>query len=157
MNKYSILFLLMGLTTALHAETPSHSEEHTITVVQPPVTASSHMPKDVTYDVVDVEHKKEYRIRVIGYGAAPSSKELSMTQKKLMAYRAAQMDAYRLMAEQLNGLSIKGQSSFGNSMTQKDNIEGYVSGNLKGVKILSTEFLPDGTARAIAEYSTPLQ
>lgn len=155
MNKYSILFLLVGWNTVTFAENTSTATP--VTVVQPPVTASSHMPNDVTYDVVNVENKKEYRIRVIGYGAAPQSKDFSMTQRKLMAYRAAQMDAYRLMAEQINGLSIKGQSSFGNSLTQKDSVEGYVSGTLKGIKILSTDFLPDGTARAIAEYSQRLE
>lgn len=157
MNKYTILLPLFVIFGYAHAESVHHEPNQEVpVVVQKSVTASSNMPEQVTYDVLDVQGKKEYRIRVIGYGAPPTSKDFSLTQKKLMAYRAAQLDAYRLMAEQINGLSIKGQSALGNSHISKDSIDTYVSGNLKGVKILSTEFLPDGTARAIAEYSSML-
>lgn len=102
-----------------------------------------------------VEHKQEQynalRLRVIGYGAPPTGKELSPVQRRLLAMRASQLDAYRAVAEQVQGFKLSGSSSVGNLVTVNDSFRVYVDAFLRGVRLLSTEFKPDGSSETIAE------
>jgi hypothetical protein len=102
-----------------------------------------------------VEHKQEafnaLRIRVVGYGAPPNSKELSPVQRRLLAMRASQLDAYRAVAEQVQGFKLSGSSSVGNLVTVNDTFRVYVDAYLRGVRLLSTEFKADGSSETIAE------
>jgi hypothetical protein len=91
------------------------------------------------------------RIRVVGYGAPPTSKELSPVQRRLLAMRASQLDAYRSVAEQVQGFKLSGSSSVGNLVTVNDTFRVYVDAYLRGVRLLSTEFKPDGSSETIAE------
>ncbi len=101
------------------------------------------------------EHKQEsfnaLRIRVVGYGAPPTSKELSPVQRRLLAMRASQLDAYRAVAEQVQGFKLSGSSSVGNLVTVNDTFRVYVDAYLRGVRLLSTEFKADGSSETIAE------
>lgn len=101
------------------------------------------------------EHKQEQynalRLRVIGYGAPPTSKDLSPVQRRLLAMRASQLDAYRAVAEQVQGFKLSGSSSVGNLVTVNDTFRVYVDAFLRGVRLLSTEFKPDGSSETIAE------
>jgi len=47
-------------------------------------------------------------ISAIGYGTVEKSDRYSRSQIKLMAMRASKMDAYRSLAEQLNGIQLRG-------------------------------------------------
>ena len=91
------------------------------------------------------------RIRVIGRGAPPAGKDLSPVQRRLLAMRAAQLDAYRAAAEQVQGFKLSGNSSVGNLVASNDSFRVYVDAYLRGVRLLSTEFKPDGSSESIAE------
>ena len=68
-------------------------------------------------------------LRVVGYGATNESSEQSATQKRLMAIRASKLDAYRAMAERVYGTSIH------------------------GARVVSTEFMADGSVETILEMT----
>lgn len=91
------------------------------------------------------------RIRVTGRGAPPFTKTISPTQRRLLAMRAAQLDAYRQVAEQVHGFKIAGSSSVSNLIAINDLFRVYVDGYLRGVRIVSTDFKPDGTSESVAE------
>ncbi|MFC3624972.1 LPP20 family lipoprotein [Vogesella amnigena] len=97
------------------------------------------------------EQYNALRIRVVGRGAPPLGKDLSLVQRRLLAMRAAQLDAYRAMAEQVQGFKLSGNSSVGNLVTTNDSFRVYVDAYLRGVRLLSTEFKPDGSSESIAE------
>jgi len=92
-------------------------------------------------------------IRVTGSGAPPYTKTLTPTQRKLLALRAARLDAYRAVAEQVQGVRLTGGSSVSNLLTVNDSFRVYVDAYLRGVRVLSTNMLPDGSSEAVAEIT----
>lgn len=92
-------------------------------------------------------------IRVTGNGAPPYTKTLTPTQRKLLALRAARLDAYRAMAEQVQGFRLAGGSAVSNLLTVSDSFRVYVDAYLRGVRILSTNMMPDGSSEAVAEIT----
>lgn len=82
-------------------------------------------------------------------------------QKRLMAKRAAQVDAYRNLAERVKGLRIDSQTHVRDFVTESDQINTELNTFLKGVKVIDTRYSPDElivevdvqlTLREIIEY-----
>lgn len=106
--------------------------------------------------VPEEPHKAEekynaLRVRVVGYGAPPNNRSLTPVQRRLLAMRASQLDAYRAVAEQVQGFRLSGNSSVGNMVATNDSFRVFVDAYLRGVRVLSTEFKPDGSSESIAE------
>ena len=98
-----------------------------------------------------IEKFNALRVRVVGYGAPPSDRSLSPVQRRLLAMRASQLDAYRAMAEQVQGFKLSGSSTVGNMVAANDSFRVYVDAYLRGVRLLSTEFKADGSSETIGE------
>ncbi|MDF0604201.1 LPP20 family lipoprotein [Neisseriaceae bacterium TC5R-5] len=90
-------------------------------------------------------------VRVIGSGAAPYSSSLTPSQRKLLAMRAARLDAFRSIAEQVQGMKLVGDSAVSNMIANSDSFRTYVDAYLRGVNVVSTTMRPDGTSEAVAE------
>ncbi|MGM8062170.1 LPP20 family lipoprotein [Vogesella indigofera] len=99
----------------------------------------------------EVEKYNALRIRVVGYGAPPANRSLSPVQRRLLAMRASQLDAYRAMAEQVQGFKLSGNSTVGNMIAANDSYRVFVDAYLRGVRLLSTEFKADGSSETIGE------
>ncbi|MFB3894752.1 MAG: LPP20 family lipoprotein [bacterium] len=82
-------------------------------------------------------------INVTGAGVAPESG--SMAQKKLMAKRAAQVDGYRQLAEQLKGVRINAETTIENFVTKDDVIRTNVDTFIHGAKVIGVRYLEDGS------------
>jgi hypothetical protein len=82
-------------------------------------------------------------INVTGSGVAPESG--SIAQRKLMAKRAAQVDAYRQLSEQLKGVKIQGETTVENFVTTNDDIRTNVETFIHGAKVVGVRYLEDGT------------
>jgi hypothetical protein len=85
----------------------------------------------------------EQVINVTGSGVAPESG--SMAQKKLMAKRAAQVDAYRNLAEQIKGVKLNAETTVENFMTTNDVIRTNVNTFIHGAKVVGVRYLDDGS------------
>lgn len=81
---------------------------------------------------------KAQDIKVTGKGVYPEG--ISLAQGKLMAERAAKVDAYRLILEEVKGISINSRVSLADVLVQ-DNINSRVSGKIQGAKIIGTRDL----------------
>ena len=69
-------------------------------------------------------------LRVVGYGATEvASKSKSDAQRRLLAIRAARMDAYRAMAERVYGMSVQGSTTVRDMVVQNDRFRS-LCGNL---------------------------
>ncbi|KMN38317.1 hypothetical protein VI26_00820 [Chromobacterium sp. LK1] len=90
-------------------------------------------------------------VRVVGSGAAPYTSSLTPSQRKLLALRAARLDAFRAIAEQVQGMKLVGNSSVSNMIANSDSFRTYVDAYLRGVNIVSNTMKPDGTSEAVAE------
>lgn len=77
-------------------------------------------------------------LSAIGYGTVEKSDSYSRSQLKLMAMRASKMDAYRSLAEQLNGIQLRGQTSVENMEVTKDSYQIYLNAYLRGARVKRT-------------------
>jgi len=130
----------------------------------PPATApSSDTPTGVGYvgagiepeaPQVVVKEVSPYRpivIRVTGDGAAPGDRGLSASQRRLLAIRAAKLDAFRAIAEQVQGMKLVGNSSVANMVSVSDSFRTYVDAFLRGVSVVSASVGADGSSQVVAE------
>ena len=82
-------------------------------------------------------------IRVTGSGAPPTRG--SIAQKRLMAKRAAISDAYRQLAEAVNGVQVFSATTVKNFVTESDVIRLQVQAVIKGAHVVGqTRYLSDG-------------
>ena len=100
----------------------------------------------VTASSMDVVNWKKRVITVTGEGVAPLD-AVSQTQARGLASRSAQAEAYRKLAEIVNGVKVEGETTVEKMLTTKDTIRLRVDATIKGAKIVNEEFLSDGGCR----------
>ncbi len=76
-------------------------------------------------------------ISAVGIGIEPESG--SSTQKKVLARRAAVVDAYRNLSERLTGMIIESYTSQGKNEIDIDRITSETSSYLRGAKVLGVD------------------
>lgn len=77
-------------------------------------------------------------ITATGYGTVEKSDRYSRSQIKLMAIRASKMDAYRSLAEQLNGIQLRGQTTVEDMEVNHDSYQVYLNAYLRGARVKRT-------------------
>lgn len=92
-------------------------------------------------------------LRVVGYGVTNDGATQTPTQKRLMAIRASKLDAYRAMAERVYGTSIQGSTTVSDMVVQNDRFRSYVETSIHGARVVSTEFMADGSVETILEMT----
>ncbi len=82
-------------------------------------------------------------IRVKGRGAP--GEEGSLVQRKLMAERAAKVDAYRNLAERVYGFYLDSETTVELYVVQRDIIRTKVDAFIRGAKVISSQEFEDGS------------
>lgn len=82
-------------------------------------------------------------ITVEGTGVAPTT-AMSGIQARMLARRAAVVDAYRQMAEIIKGVNVDSDTTVENMMVTSDVTKTHVSALIRGAKIISEKALDDG-------------
>jgi len=82
--------------------------------------------------------------RASGYGAPPA-RIASPMQKRLLAIRAAKMDAIRTLSERVSGMQIWGGSTLSDLALHGDRVHVYLDSFIQGAKVISTNHLEDGS------------
>lgn len=82
-----------------------------------------------------VEYLPNKTISATGYGTVEKSDLYSRSQIKLMAMRASKMDAYRGLAEQLNGIQLRGDTAVENMEVTHDSYQIYLNAYLRGARV----------------------
>ena len=91
------------------------------------------------------------KFTAVGYGSAGSYAQYAPAQQKLMAMRAAQVDAYRNLAEQVQGFRITGNTSVSAFAIQNDSIRTYVDSFIRGARVISVVPITEGNFQASVE------
>ena len=82
-------------------------------------------------------------IRAEGTGIAPA-RTVSAAQARALARRAAIADAYRALAEQIQGVDVDATTTVENMMVANDTVRTHVSALVRGARIVSEKALKDG-------------
>jgi hypothetical protein len=90
-----------------------------------------------------------------GYGSQSSYTQYNSGQQKLMAMRAAQIDAYRNLAEQVHGFRVWGNTAVSAFVTQNDSVRTYVDASIRGARVVSMTAIGDGNFEATVELTLP--
>ncbi len=92
-------------------------------------------------------------LRVVGYGAMANGKGMTDAQRRLLAIRAARMDAYRAMAERVYGTAIQGSTTVRDMVVENDRLKTYIETWLHGARVVSSDVMPDGTVETLLEMT----
>lgn len=92
-------------------------------------------------------------LRVVGYGAMSSDTKKPEAQRRLMAIRAAKMDAFRSMAERVYGTTIQGNTTVRDMVVENDRLRTVVETYLHGARVVSSDQMPDGTVETLLEMT----
>ena len=82
-------------------------------------------------------------ITVLGAGVAPMN-AYNAAQARMMARRAAVVDAYRQLAETIKGVNVDSETTVQSMMTLDDTTKTKVSAFIQGARIVSEQVIPDG-------------
>ena len=90
--------------------------------------------------------------RAVGQSAVDTDDD-NKARAKLMAYRAAELDGRRKLAEEINGLMITSNTSVSNFVAQNDEIRTAMMTYQQGVRVIdsSKKIADDGTAQVTVE------
>ena len=96
-------------------------------------------------------------LNATGYGAVNMAScegqcdRVSPAQRKLLAMRAARLDAYRAMAEQVYGLRVEGGSTVGSLALKDDSFKVYIDAFIRGARVTKVAQRDDGTYETTVE------
>jgi hypothetical protein len=89
-------------------------------------------------------------VRVKGNGFGPEDvKELG--RRKILAKRAAEMDAYRNLVEVVKGIQVTSYASVEDMMLESDTIKTQTEEMLKGMKVVAVNYSNEGSCEVTAE------
>jgi len=92
-------------------------------------------------------------LTVVGQGVAPAS-TISPAHAKALAKRAAVADAYRQMAEKVNGVEVEGRDFIRNMVAQRSEIRTCVQALIKNASVVESRFV-DGLFEVEMELRVP--
>lgn len=92
-------------------------------------------------------------IVIAGFICIPDTDAQNPAQQKLMARRAAKVDALRNLAEQVYGTQITSSTNVRDFVTQSDTIRARLDALIQGAKEVDYVELPDGTAEVTVEIT----
>jgi hypothetical protein len=85
-------------------------------------------------------------LKATGEGVFPTDDSFSKPQKELMAKRAATVDAYRKLLEQIKEIRVDSKTHIEDFMTKSDTINTNINGYIQGAKIVDYRILNDSIA-----------
>jgi hypothetical protein len=116
---------------------------------------NAQVPEQRVQEVVPSNARVEFapgKVLAVGYGAIGiHSSQLTAGQQRLMAMRAARVDAYRNLAEQVYGFRVWGNTAVSAFATQNDNVRTYVDAFIRGARVVNMTITPDGNYEATVE------
>lgn len=96
-------------------------------------------------------NQQPIKLLAVGHGAMGNYSQYTHAQQKLMAMRAAQLDAYRNLAEQVYGFRVWGNTAISAFATQNDVVRSYVDAFVRGARVVNMTAIADGNWEATVE------
>ena len=90
-------------------------------------------------------------LKAVGMSSIAVQPSKNLNQRRLMAIRAAKMDAYRVLAEQIHGVQLDGQTTVAEAILTSDVLSSAVRGTIMGAETVTIE--PTGSDTYKVELS----
>lgn len=90
-------------------------------------------------------------ITAIGFSSISIQPAKNLNQRRIMAIRAAKLDAYRSLTEQIHGIYVQGETTLAEAMLTSDKLGAAMRGTIMGAKTIKIE--PTGDDTYIVELS----
>lgn len=148
----SIAFMATGCSVLELSDRDQHYNNSMTSVISndPNCGPGANIPVSQYYINESGKQSQSVKIRVTGYGARPKS-FYPDPQRRLMAMRAAKVDAYRNLAERISGIQIWGGSTIGDMVVEQDRFRVYLDTHLAGARVIGENSQEDGTFETIVE------
>lgn len=144
------ILLAMGLTASLSLTGCMPGMDKEPTQQAAPVAASQPVNHAPTASAPEVEPEL-LKITGIGYGAEGTYAAYTPGQRRLMAIRSSKLDAYRALAEQLNGIKIDSNTSVATLTAKNDSFRARVNAVVRGARVVSVTPMADNNYETVLE------
>lgn len=96
-------------------------------------------------------------ISATGHGSLSNrhNGQYNQTQQKLLAMRAAKLDAFRNLAEQVYGFRLSGSTTISAFASQHDYVRVHIDAFVRGARVIDVTQLPDGSYQARVQAELP--
>ncbi|GAB7126383.1 hypothetical protein JCM19000A_08900 [Silvimonas sp. JCM 19000] len=148
------LLLVAALSGVLSLSACSHFRSNNATPAATAAATPEEHPAPVNVEASNMQPPAVVlpsRVNAVGYGALPMIDGLTNTQRRLLAMRASKLDAYRSLAETVQGIKLSGQSSVSALALTNDSFRAYVEAWLRGARVVSVTPLPEGGYETVLE------
>lgn len=96
------------------------------------------------------------RVSAVGFGTMSAFTKYPPGQQRLLAMRAAKLDALRNLAEQLGGVSVQGSSRMVDMAAQIDSFRVSVDTLVRNARVLSITPIQEGNYEAVVETTVDI-
>ena len=139
------VFDVFNPTEKSEAQVTSQAQAKELKVVRNAIEASSPKTKSAaskaiaTLPTIVVKQPTVPTISAVGYSSVASQPGKTLNQRRLMAIRAARMDAMRALTEQIHGLTVQGDTQLSENVIQSDTLRASVVGLVRGARTVKIE------------------
>ena len=137
----AVVSLLVGCDTAI----PSFQVQSVANNIMRPTTGTRISAMQQSTNLLDEKTKAASEeafsptITAVGFSAIAIQPSKNLNQRRLMAIRAAKLDAYRGLTEQIYGINLDGETTVAEAMLTSDKMSSAVRGTIMGAKTVKIE------------------
>lgn len=141
--------LLGGCMTTIPAmrAVPAGADDHTAGMAQIKDDLAS-IPVPVAASV-----EKPVVFTGIGFSQVQAQPGKSLNERRLMAIRAARMEALRDLTEQVHGIKLNAETSIKDQIVRNDSLRGSVEGEIRGARTVRITPKDNNTYEVVMELS----
>lgn len=150
MNRVQFSAMALGLLLLGGCATPCCTKSATVAVGPCGEAVCPVVPVATVAPVVPVMPTAQ-KVQATGYGNIGNFSQYTQGQAKLMAIRAAKVDAYRNLAEQVHGVRVWGNTAVSAFVAQNDVIRTFVDSFIQGARVVNVTPVGDGNYEATVE------
>lgn len=92
----------------------------------------------------------------VGFSAVSIQPGKNLNQKRIMAIKAARLDALRQLTEQIHGIQISGSTKIAEAIVQSDTLRADIQGVMLGARTVKVEPSSADTYEVVVEIDRPL-
>lgn len=158
MHKTFTLIVLTTSLTACGSQMPSFSliNNNPQYTEDQKTAAASVIEVQKSVDRLPVKVVEIPTITGVGFSAVSIQPGKSLNQKRIMAIKAARLDALRQLTEQIHGIQISGSTKIAEAIVQSDTLRADIQGVILGARTVKIEPSSSDTYEVVVEIDRPL-